>query len=168
MKLLGKSKSSEPEQVRRVTGRPDTEAAPEMTGDHSPVEGRMARLGKVAQGAVRGRTDLGVRKVMQILGMFTIAFGFGCIVLGWYGASHSPYQIQEIPYLISGGLLGVALVFGGGVLIRYASSLRQIEETRLNTEEARRNTLAIVRSLDRLERSVRETRTTQFDGEGSQ
>jgi hypothetical protein len=81
---------------------------------------------------------------MQILGMVTIGFGFVCIVLGWYGASHSPYLYQEIPYLISGGLLGVALVIGGGVLVRCAWSLRQVEEDR-------RNAVAIVRSVDRLE-----------------
>ena len=63
----------------------------------------------------RGRTDRTVRKIMQTLGMLTIAFGFACIILGWYGASHSPYLYQEIPYLISGGLLGVALVVGGGI-----------------------------------------------------
>ena len=67
---------------------------------------------------------------------------------GWYGAAHSAYQYQEIPYLISGGLLGVALVIGGGVLVRSAWSMRQIEEER-------RNALAIVRSVDRLERILR-------------
>jgi hypothetical protein len=86
---------------------------------------------------------------MQILGMLAIAFGFVCILLGWYGAAHSPYQYEEIPYVISGGLLGVALVIGGGVLVLCAWSLRQVEESR-------RNALAIVRSVDRLERVLRE------------
>ena len=77
-----------------------------------------------------------------------IAFGFVCILLGWYGAANSPYLYQEVPYVISGGLLGVALVIGGGVLVRSAWSMRQIEEER-------RNALAIVRSVDRLERILR-------------
>ena len=42
--------------------------------------------------------------------------GLVIIVLGWHAASHSAYLFQEIPYLISGGLLGVALVAGGGFL----------------------------------------------------
>jgi hypothetical protein len=69
-------------------------------------------------------------------------------LLGWYGAANSPYLYQEIPYVISGGLLGVALVIGGGVLVRSAWTMRQIEEER-------RNALAIVRSVDRLERILR-------------
>ena len=66
------------------------------------------------------------------IGMALIVFGFVCILLGWYGAAHSPYLYQEIPYLISGGLLGVALVIGGGVLVRCAWSMRQVEEDRRN------------------------------------
>jgi hypothetical protein len=93
---------------------------------------------------------------MQIVGMLVIAFGFVCILLGWYGASHSPYQYEEIPYVISGGLLGVALVIGGGVLVRCAWSLRQVEEDR-------RNAVAIVRSVDRLEQVLR----TLGDGYGT-
>ena len=77
--------------------------------------------------------------------MAMIVFGFVCILLGWYGAAHSAYQYQEIPYLISGGLLGVALVIAGGILLRTAWSMRQVEEDR-------RNALAVVRSVDRLER----------------
>ena len=80
--------------------------------------------------------------------MALIVFGFVCILLGWYGAAHSPYLYQEVPYLISGGLLGVALVIGGGVLVHCAWSMRQVEEDR-------RNALAIVRSVDRLERMLR-------------
>ena len=89
---------------------------------------------------------------MQLLGMLAIAFGFVCILLGWYGAAHSPYQYEELPYVISGGLLGVALVIGGGVLVLCAWSLRGVEESR-------RNALAIVRSVDRLERMLREVST---------
>ena len=49
---------------------------------------------------------------------------------------------------ITGLVLGLALVFGGGILIYGAWSLRQVEEER-------RNALAIVRSVDRLERILR-------------
>jgi hypothetical protein len=113
-----------------------------------PMPGRLERLGQVMDNARSGRATRDVRKIMQVLGMLTVGFGFVCILLGWYGASHSPYLYQEIPYLISGGLLGVALVIGGGVLVRCAWSMRLVEEER-------RNALAIVRSIDRLERILR-------------
>jgi len=165
MKLLGRSRgdsSGEAGDVRRVTGSPGSSAA--LVPADSPSEGatplpsRLQRLGQTVDRA-RGRgTDRDVRKFMQFLGMLVIGGGFLCIVLGWYGASHSPYLYQEVPYLISGGLLGVALVIGGGVLVRCAWSLRQVEEDR-------RNALAIVRSVDRLEKVLRsfedQVRTTR-------
>jgi hypothetical protein len=153
MKLFGRSRSSEVGvgEVRRVTGRPG--AAPDDMPFHNgdapmPVQGRLQRLSAAVEGARRGRSDRNVRKILQVLGMVAIAFGFVCIILGWYGASHSPYLFQEVPYLISGGLLGIALVFAGGILVHSAWSLRKIEEDR-------RNALAIVRSVDRLERILR-------------
>jgi hypothetical protein len=154
MKLFGRSRSSEVgevTEVRRVTGRPGVapDDVPLHNGDAPmPVQGRLQRLSAAVEGARRGRSDRNVRKILQVLGMVAIAFGFVCIILGWYGASHSPYLYQEIPYLISGGLLGIGLVFGGGILVHSAWSLRKIEEDR-------RNALAIVRSVDRLERILR-------------
>lgn len=158
MKLLGRSGSAEPGgEVRRVTGRPGATAGgpdggpPTHGGAGStPVQSRLARLASAVGGTRRGRSDRNVRKILQVLGMVAIAMGFVCIILGWYGSSHSPYLYEEIPYLISGGLLGVGLVFGGGILIHSAWSLRKIEEDR-------RNALAIVRSVDRLERILRES-----------
>jgi hypothetical protein len=114
----------------------------------TPVPTRLQRLGAAIDRARPSRSGRNVRKWMETIGMLLIAFGFVCILLGWYGASHSPYLYQEIPYLISGGLLGVALVIGGGVFVRCAWSMRQVEEDR-------RNALAIVRSVDRLERILR-------------
>jgi len=112
------------------------------------VPSRLARLSALVDKARPGRAGRNVRKTMQMAGMAVIVLGFVFILLGWYGAAHSPYLYQEVPYLISGGLLGVAMVIGGGVLVRSAWTLRQIEEDR-------RNALAIVRSVDRLERILR-------------
>jgi hypothetical protein len=57
-----------------------------------------------------------------------MALGMVAIVLGWYGAAHSSYLFQEVPYLISGGLLGVALVAGGGFLFFASWFVRMIED----------------------------------------
>jgi hypothetical protein len=114
----------------------------------TPVPTRLQRLAAVVDRARPGRSSRNVRKWLEWIGMALVVFGFVCILLGWYGAANSPYLYQEIPYVISGGLLGVALVIGGGVLVRSAWTMRQIEEER-------RNALAIVRSVDRLERILR-------------
>src|SRR6185437_11019812 len=128
---------------------PPAADAPEGEADGAtPVPTRLQRLAAVVDRARPGRSSRNVRKWLEWIGMALVVFGFVCILLGWYGAANSPYLYEEIPYVISGGLLGVALVIGGGVLVRSAWTMRQIEEER-------RNALAIVRSVDRLERILR-------------
>ena len=47
--------------------------------------------------------------------------GLVIIGLGWWGASGTKYVYQEIPYIISGGIFGVALVLIGAALFaRYS------------------------------------------------
>jgi hypothetical protein len=130
-----------------VVVSPPPAPAEEANGS-TPVPTRLQRLAAVVDRARPGRSSRNVRKWLEWIGMALIVFGFVLILLGWYGAANSPYLYEEIPYVISGGLLGVALVIGGGVLVRSAWSMRQIEEER-------RNALAIVRSVDRLERIMR-------------
>jgi hypothetical protein len=176
--LFGRT-STDPGQLTRVTGLPgDTvgpgdvvtpavQAVPPVppvppASEHeptTPVPTRLQRLAAAIDRARPGRSGRNVRKWLETIGMCLIVFGFVCIILGWYGAAHSPYLYQEVPYLISGGLLGVALVIGGGIFVRSAWSMRQVEEDR-------RNALAIVRSVDRLERILRsldETRRSDKD-----
>src|SRR5690606_21250943 len=38
------------------------------------------------------------------------------VLLGWWGAAHTPYVFEQLPYLISGGLLGLGMVFLGAFL----------------------------------------------------
>ena len=38
-----------------------------------------------------------------------MTLGLTAILLGWWGASHSTLQEEQVPYLISGGLFGLAL-----------------------------------------------------------
>jgi hypothetical protein len=50
--------------------------------------------------------------------------GFAVIGLGWWGASGTKYVYQEIPYVISGGIFGVALVVVGAALFARYSAAR--------------------------------------------
>jgi hypothetical protein len=52
--------------------------------------------------------------VLPIIGLIVIG-------IGWWGASGTKYVYQEIPYVISGGIFGVALVLVGAALFaRYS------------------------------------------------
>jgi hypothetical protein len=54
-------------------------------------------------------------------GIALVIAGLVAIGLGWWGASGTKYVYQELPYVISGGIFGVALVVFGAVLFaRYS------------------------------------------------
>lgn len=49
-------------------------------------------------------------------GAVLLPVGLVVIVLGWYGAANTPYEYDQLSYLVSGGLLGLGLTFVGGFL----------------------------------------------------
>ena len=54
---------------------------------------------------------------MLVPGSVCVLLGLAAIGLGWYGAANTAREIEQIPYLISGGVLGLALVLLGGLLL---------------------------------------------------
>ena len=51
--------------------------------------------------------------------------------LGWYGVSHTTRQWRQTPYLVSGGILGLGLIFIGGFAYFSYWMTRMVEETRV-------------------------------------
>ena len=93
--------------------------APETAGLEPGAESvdPMARQERLAGRVARLRTRSGDRNLdrwLLLTGGALMPLGFLLVVLGWAGASHTPLLFEQIPYMISGGLLGVALVFAGG------------------------------------------------------
>mgnify|MGYP000383251810 CR=1 FL=1 len=105
------------------------------TSDHAPIDpGVEAMVGdhadlpdppdpEAAQAAFRSdvaelRTSPGGgaigERILLILSGIVSPLGLLFIILGWRGASTTPNDFEQIPYLISGGLLGLGLVFLGG------------------------------------------------------
>jgi hypothetical protein len=69
-----------------------------------------------AVGALRVRaTRGGVDRYLFIAACVLVPLGLGLVLLGWLGAASTPYQFEQMPYLISGGLLGLALAVLGGL-----------------------------------------------------
>jgi hypothetical protein len=133
-----------------------TEAGGEAVTPNSPNEsnGRLSSLLLAAEAVRRPRTERDIRKILQFVGMLAIALGFLAIGLGWYGAAHSGYQYEETPFLISGGIFGLGLILAGGVLVRSAWSLREIEEARRNAAEYHRDAVEIIESIRTLQRAL--------------
>ncbi|MGB8650302.1 MAG: hypothetical protein WCD35_06535 [Mycobacteriales bacterium] len=63
----------------------------------------------------------GVETVLLAASAVVLPLGLAVILLGWFGAAHSAYLFEQVPYLISGGLLGLGLVIVGGLV--YFSSI---------------------------------------------
>lgn len=81
---------------------------------------------------------------LLIVGGTLLPLGLLLVLLGWRGASRTVLLFEQIPYLVSGGLLGLSLVIAGGfVYFSYWQTLL-VREGRLERE----NLLA---SLSRLE-----------------
>jgi hypothetical protein len=82
-------------------------------------------------------------RILLVLGGILAPLGVAVVILGWYGASRSAYGFEQIPYLISGGLLGLALVFIG-CFFYFAHWLTQL------VKEHREQSQAILAALNRL------------------
>jgi hypothetical protein len=76
------------------------------------------RQERLARGvaAIRRRAGIDTEKALQILGSILLPTGLIVILLGWWGASHTSYDFEQVPYLISGGILGAAMTVAGGFL----------------------------------------------------
>ena len=91
---------------------PTTTVAPAATEAHRP------RPAPAASTSTRQR-DERVRLIQLIMftaGGVLMPFGILAICLGWYGSAHAHYEYDQNVYLVSGGVLGLGLVFLGGFL----------------------------------------------------
>jgi hypothetical protein len=90
-----------------------------LLGD-APAEDRVDRLtaGAVDLAERPRRTSLLANpRFLMGVAAFLMTTGILAIVLGWVGASRSIRTQEQIPYLISGGLLGVALSIVGALTL---------------------------------------------------
>jgi hypothetical protein len=58
-----------------------------------------------------------VDQLMTLTAAILLPLGLVMVFLGWYGASRTPYLFEQVPYLVSGGLLGLGLVLTGGFVL---------------------------------------------------
>jgi hypothetical protein len=83
------------------------------------------------------RTTESERLMQQGLGLagsLLMPLGLIGIGLGWYGAAHTPYSFEQVAYLISGGILGLALTVLGGFLFFGSWLARIAHQQRQQTE----------------------------------
>jgi hypothetical protein len=87
-------------------------------------------------------------RALMLLGGILAPVGLALVLLGWYGAARTPYVFEQVPYLISGGLLGLALAFVGGFLY-FAHWMTAV------VKEQRAQSAAVVAALRSLQEELR-------------
>jgi hypothetical protein len=122
------------------------------TPSDQPVEDEAARRHNRLASSVRElRTRAGgadLARVLLTLGAILMPLGVVLILLGWSGVSHTTDTFEQTPYVLSGGLLGLALVVAGGfcyfgywqtkvarAVRRDAADIRSIRESLQHVEE---------------------------------
>jgi uncharacterized integral membrane protein len=126
----------------------------------APVIDTAARQERLAGRVSRLRTRTGTGSLdrwLLLTGGVLIPLGFLVVIMGWIGASRTPLLFEQIPYMISGGLLGLALVVAGGfVYFAYWQTVR--------IRESREQTAELTAALGRLEALLTGGTVTGTDG----
>ena len=100
-------------------------------------DSRERRLSR-AMSSLRTRTRAAdAARVLLFIGSIAAPLGLVFVYLGWWGASHTPNQWEQIPYAISGGLFGLGLVFAGGFAYFAYWMTQLVRATRRDTAETR-------------------------------
>lgn len=106
-------------------------ASGRIAGRLGDIRSLVARRDRDREGSVFDRMD----RVLSVAGSVVLPLGLVAVFLGWYGAARTPLLFEQIPYLISGGLLGVGLMLGGGMLFFGSWLARMAEQDRRNSQE---------------------------------
>jgi len=108
---------------------------------HSAHSVERARLAE-RLAALRRRTGFVVTdRTLLTVGSILMPLGLVLVLLGWYGSAHTTRIFEQIPYMISGGLLGVVCMIAGGFcyfgyfLARMLATSREMLDSLLRLEE---------------------------------
>lgn len=93
--------------------------------------------------------NLSERTLMVAAGIVA-PLGLLFVLLGWYGASRTSNLFEQIPYLISGGLFGLGLVFLGAFFY-FAHWMTEM------VKESRAGSAALLEAVAKLQESIAES-----------
>jgi multisubunit Na+/H+ antiporter MnhG subunit len=111
-------------QPLRTTGAERADGGPPATPDdlsiqhvntsHQRTDEDRHRFADAVRALRTGTGSLNLsERTLMVLGGILAPLGLLLVLLGWVGASRTPHVFEQVPYLISGGLFGLGLVFLG-------------------------------------------------------
>ena len=90
---------------------------------------------------IQDRRRARMRSGLGLAGAMLMTAGIAAILFAWWGVAHTGYVFEQIPYVVSGGILGVGLIGVGGFLY-FGSWLTKL------VEEQRQTTYALLQLLE--------------------
>jgi hypothetical protein len=99
-----------PSITKFLPGRKRPAAPREVTSRGAEAPRRQRRRAEASATVPLRRVD----RTMELVGIALLPIGITVILLGWMGAARTGLVFAQIPYLISGGLLGVGLLMASG------------------------------------------------------
>ena len=132
-----------------VTELPAVEIA-----DAEPDGSRHARL-EEATARIRRTGGLSAERVFQLAGWVLPPVGIVLVLLSWYGTANTSRVWQQIPYLASGGMLGIAFIFTGGLAYLATWLTQLVHETGAQAAAAAAAAERTAAALDRIEAILR-------------
>ena len=124
------------------------DAGPESDGS------RHARL-EQATSRIRGTGGLSPERVFQLAGWVLPPVGIVLVLLSWYGTANTSRVWQQIPYLASGGMLGIAFIFTGGLAYLATWLTKLVHETGAQAAAAAAAAERTAAALERIEAALR-------------
>jgi hypothetical protein len=94
-----------------------TDVTGPAAGAADASEGAWTRHDELAERTshLRGVTGSGAERWFQLAGWVLPPLGVVLVLLAWYGTASTSRVWQQIPYMASGGMLGIAFIFTGGL-----------------------------------------------------
>ncbi|WP_154697569.1 hypothetical protein [Lentzea guizhouensis] len=90
---------------------------------------------------IQDRRRSRMRNGLGLVGTMLMTAGIAAILFAWWGVAHTGYVWEQMPYVVSGGVLGLGLIGVGGFLY-FGSWLTKL------VEEQRQATLALRQLLE--------------------
>lgn len=131
---------------------PDATTVPVDASAPAPVN---RRLGDAVADLRRRAGTVPLERWLLLAGSVLVPLGVVMILLAWYGTAHTTRVYEQIPYAVSGGLLGLAFVFGGGFAYFAYWITKLIQEERARADRDAELAERTTEALDRIEAALR-------------
>lgn len=139
-----------PSRVEPDGATPEVPAAAPQPAPNGQQDTRYRRLADGVRSLRAGGGPLNLSEhTLMVVGGIVAPLGIVVIIIGWYGAAHSPFLFQQVPYLISGLGIGLGLVFLGSFFY-FAHWVTQL------VKEGRAQSAAMIEAIARLEETIRQ------------